>query len=257
MISIGNHLSILPSVDSTNNYAMAQIRAGLAKSGDTFLALEQTDGKGQRNKSWNAEPGANILMSIAWKPQKLAVAQQFLLSAAVALACFDCFSRYAGEETAIKWPNDIYWRDRKAGGILIENIVGTSQTTSTKHNTQNPKLHWSVIGTGININQTTFPDNLPNPVSLKQITGKSYDTAVLAKELCGCLEKRLLQISAPVKLLQAYNDHLYKRGQTVRLKKESRVFNAVIQHVGEDGYLIVRTSVEERLAFGEAEWLLL
>ena len=85
------------------------------------------------------------------------------------LPAYDFFNFYAIDETSIKWPNDIYWRDRKAGGILIENIL------------QGKKWKFAIVGIGININQTLFPASLPNPVSLKQITGKTFNVVELGK----------------------------------------------------------------------------
>ncbi len=128
MISIGKNLTILESVDSTNNYAMAAVRAGLAKHGDAFFAMDQVKGKGQRGKGWMTEPGANIIMSVVLHPSTVQLQQQFRLSMAVALAVHDFFGRYGGDETKIKWPNDIYWRDRKAGGVLIESLVGSQES---------------------------------------------------------------------------------------------------------------------------------
>jgi BirA family transcriptional regulator, biotin operon repressor / biotin---[acetyl-CoA-carboxylase] ligase len=256
MFSIGKHLTILPSVDSTNNYAMAQVRAGLAKSGDAWFTMHQTAGKGQRGKQWKDAKGQNILMSIALQPPGLLLSQQFLLSAAVALACYDFFSQLAGEETSIKWPNDLYWRDRKAGGILIENIIGIANANANS-NSSSSHWQWSIIGTGININQVVFPEHLPNPVSLKQITGKTNDVSALAKKLCSCLELRLQQLEKSNSLLEDYNQHLYARGKTVKLKKGTRIFDAGIQKVTVEGKLVVTTSMEEEFEFGEVEWLIL
>ena len=104
---IGQPLIVLPSVDSTNNYAMAQARAGLAKHGAAYLALEQTGGKGQRGKSWITNPGENILLSVVLEPKALIIGNQFILSASVALGCYDFLKNYTGSElTTIKLPND-------------------------------------------------------------------------------------------------------------------------------------------------------
>ena len=266
MISIGKNLTILESVDSTNNYAMAAARAGLAKHGDAFFAMEQVKGKGQREKGWVTEPGANIIMSVVLYPSTVQLQQQFLLSMAVALAAHDFFSCYGGDETKIKWPNDIYWRDRKAGGVLIENqisVVSSSgflvpcldfQPGTKNSGTENWK--YAIAGTGININQTIFPGNLLNPVSLKQITGKEWNVIELAKELCGCLQKRYDQLLSNYDLLNDYNSCLYKQHETVGLKKGSRVFEAVIKSVNASGQLLVNTGIEEEFNFGEVEWVL-
>src|SRR5688572_2022740 len=168
---IGQPFTILSSVDSTNNYAMARVQAGLAQHGAAWFAHEQTAGKGQRNKHWLTNPSENILLSVVLQPFTLTASEQFLLSASVALACCDFYKNYAGEETSIKWPNDLYWRDRKAGGILIENNFRGSEWV------------FAIAGIGININQTSFDPALPNPVSLKQITGKNFNVIQLAREL--------------------------------------------------------------------------
>ena len=154
---------ILDVVHSTNNYAMENVHARMAKHGKAYFSTNQIAGKGQRGKVWEAEKGQNIALSIVLEPSMLSIVQQFRLSTVVSLACFNFLSKYAGEETSIKWPNDIYWRDRKAGGVLIENIL------------QGKDWKYSVVGIGININQTIFDPALPNPVSLKQITGKTFD----------------------------------------------------------------------------------
>ena len=126
---IGQPFIILPSVDSTNNYAMAQSRAGLAMHGTAYLAMEQTNGKGQRGKSWTSKPGENIMLSVVLEPKGLTIGNQFILSASVALACYDFLKKYTDPEmTRIKWPNDLYWQDRKAGGVLVELGVGSRES---------------------------------------------------------------------------------------------------------------------------------
>jgi BirA family transcriptional regulator, biotin operon repressor / biotin---[acetyl-CoA-carboxylase] ligase len=257
MISIGEHLTVLQSVDSTNNYAMARVRAGLARHGDAFFALEQLHGKGQRGNTWQTEPANNIMLSVVLQPQPLWIMQQFQLSIAVALAVYDLFSSLAGDETKIKWPNDIYWRDRKAGGILIENSISGGLTTDSINSMEQAnKWQWAIVGIGMNVNQTSFPDTLVNPVSLKQITGKEWDVIELTRELCGHLQMRYDQLLQNHDLLAAYNRHLYKHNQTVCLKKGTRVFEGTIKEVNATGLLTVASSTEEQFSLGEIEWIL-
>src|SRR5258708_3284634 len=155
LLPIGHSFIELQSVDSTNNYAMARAAAGDAAHGTLFFAYEQWAGKGQRGRTWTSIPGENIILSAVLEPVALPASQAFLLSACVALACHDLFSQYAGpEQPLIKWPNDLYWRDRKAGGILIENSFKGNQWTL------------AIAGMGININQVVFPATARNPVSL-------------------------------------------------------------------------------------------
>jgi len=236
------------SVDSTNNYALARAHAGLAQHGEAIFAHEQVAGKGQMGKLWTSGKDENIILSIVADPHPLQLTQQFQLSAAVALGVYDFFAKYAGDDTKIKWPNDLYWKDRKAGGILIESIVGSSESGVWK---------WAVIGTGININQTSFSEALINPVSLKQITGKSFDVIALAKELCATINDRFTELlnDGFSNIYEQYISHLYKRNEIVKLKKDSRVFEATIKTVSTSGRLIVQHSIEEEFDFGEIEWV--
>lgn len=271
--AIGQRLIILPSIDSTNNYAMAQANAGLADHGTVFFALEQTAGKGQRGKSWITTIGENIMMSAVIQPYPLKTSDQFLLSAAIALGCYDFFKNYAGDETAVKWPNDIYWRDRKAGGILIENRVGSRQSAVGNgnpeantglppanplpiHDSRLPSWLWAIAGMGLNINQTQFGEGVLRPVSLKQVTGKTYDIHLLTKELCLCLEQRYQGLDNPVQLLEDYQQAMYKRGQTVKLKRENSVFETTITGVTPSGQLITRDTLERYFEVGEVEWII-
>jgi BirA family transcriptional regulator, biotin operon repressor / biotin---[acetyl-CoA-carboxylase] ligase len=242
---IGHPFIILSQVDSTNNYAMRQIQAGLATHGITWFAQEQTAGKGQRGKSWLTTPNQNIMLSTVIQP-RLLPGQQFGLSATVALACYDFYKNYAGDETRIKWPNDLYWRDRKAGGILIENVFRGADWL------------FAVVGIGININQVQFDPLLPNPVSLKQITGKDFDTVELAAALCNALQKRFQTlISGGIDvILKEYQQVLYKVHEPVTLKKGSILFETTIQGVSDTGRLLTKDVIEREFDFGEVELLI-
>jgi BirA family transcriptional regulator, biotin operon repressor / biotin---[acetyl-CoA-carboxylase] ligase len=248
---IGSPFIELQSVDSTNKYAMNLVHEAMAQHGMAVFAHHQTAGKGQRGKLWESEKNTGIAMSLILNPFPLQVSEQFKLSMCVAVSAWQWFSALAGNETKIKWPNDLYWRDRKAGGILIENLLQS-------HESGNATWKWSVVGIGININQTGFPADLPNPVSLKQISGKTYNPAGLSKDLCHVLEKnfQLLGKGESALLFKQYREQLYKKGEKVRLKKGSRIFEAVIKDVSDNGQLITQHALEEYFGFGEIEWLL-
>lgn len=223
---------------------MARVHEGLARHGAVYIAELQTAGKGQREKSWAAEAGQNITMSCVLQPTGPNTTRPFLLSAAVALACYDLFNDYTNGDIFIKWPNDIYWRDRKAGGILIENIYRAGQ------------WQFAIAGIGLNLNQTDFPSHLPNPVSLKQITGQTHDRLLLAKDLCNRLEIRYRQFLDPqTSLLGEYNSKLYRQGEKVRLKKDNAIFETTIEAAGLQGQLITRDTMERQFEFGEIEWV--
>ena len=180
---IGLPFTELTEVDSTNIYAMNQVKTNLAGHGAAYLAQKQWAGKGQMGKVWEAQTGQNILLSVVLDPKKLVFdgleLEPHVVSMLVAVGCFNFFVAYAGDESSIKWPNDIYWRDRKAGGILIENSLRGTEWT------------WAVIGIGFNINQTSFSPDAPNPVSLRQITGRQWEIARLQTELSKALTKSI------------------------------------------------------------------
>jgi BirA family transcriptional regulator, biotin operon repressor / biotin---[acetyl-CoA-carboxylase] ligase len=248
--------TVLDSVDSTNNYAMAKVHAGLAKHGDGWFAHHQTAGKGQRGKKWQTGNGKNIAVSIVMKPSPLPVTDQFKLSAAIALACFDFFSAYAGEETKIKWPNDIYWRDRKAGGILIENVIGKAGNKNEQPG--NSSWKFAIAGIGININETSFDTSLHNAVSLRQITGREFDPVELAKQLHQKVLERVNELFEKTfeVIFKEYNSNLYKINQAVRLRKNKIDFETVIKGVTEKGQLYTADRIENFFDFGEVEWIL-
>jgi BirA family biotin operon repressor/biotin-[acetyl-CoA-carboxylase] ligase len=161
---------------------MVQIKQGLAKSGSCYTADFQTNGKGQHGRVWESSKGQNLLCSYILELNALdalknwAPTDQIGFSAAIALGARAFFAAFAGPETKIKKPNDIYFSDRKAGGILIENIVrGTAWT-------------WTVIGIGMNINQSTFSSAAvnsvsSNPISLQEITKQSWDIKTMQQHL--------------------------------------------------------------------------
>lgn len=242
---IGQPFIELLTVESTNNYAMGLARAGMAQHGMVVFANEQTKGKGQRSKEWVSTRNQNIAMSVVIEPKKLQVSELFLLSMMTAVAAKEFFRNYVAEEIKIKWPNDIYWRDRKAAGILIENVW------------QGSEWKFTVIGIGINVNQTDFGALGSKAVSLKQITGKDFEPVVLARELCKILEEKYqLLISDPPSIIRQYKTHLYKLKEKVRLKKDNRVFEAEFRDVTTNGLMVVEHGVEEKFAVGEVEWII-
>ncbi len=224
---------------------MANAHAGKAFHGNVYFAHEQTAGKGQRGKKWIAASGENIMMSIVLEPKSLSVNGQFLLSACIALGCYDLLNKYLPDEIFIKWPNDLYFRDRKAGGILIENIISGEN------------WKYAIVGIGININQTKFDKSIPNPVSLKQATGRTFDVIDMAKQLCSSIEKRYYEMKSGKshEIMVEYNKHLYMRNELARLKKGNEIFERTIKKVSLRGKLITIDKEERSFDFGEVEWM--
>ncbi len=237
--------SILDTVESTNNYAMQQVHAGLAKHGQAWYAHEQWGGKGQRGKEWKSQPGENLILTLAVQPDTVFKGKPFLLSTLVGNVCRNCFEEIAGGGTKIKWPNDIYWRDRKAGGILIENIF------------KGNNWQWSIIGIGINVNQLVFDESVANATSLKIITEIDHDPILLARKIQKILLAKLEQITVidlDTQILEL-NNHLYKKMETVHLKKANAVFETKIIAVNEYGQLLTEDVMERKFEVGEVEWV--
>ena len=259
--SLGIPFVELQSIDSTNNYALAQIHANLAQPGTCYFAHEQTAGKGQRGRGWTSEKGSNILLSIVLNPLFLQPSQQFLLSACIAVAAHRYFSDFVSNDLKIKWPNDLYWKDRKLGGILIENVIGKSLTekwqTTPRQEPKNPQWKWSVVGIGINVNQKKFPVELSNPASLVQITGVKYNCIELAKNLCKRIDESYQRLvhGDYISNLKLYNEFLYKKNEIVNFKKGNRNFQATVKSVNESGQLLVQHLIEEPIDFGQVAWV--
>ncbi len=237
--------SILDSVESTNNYAMQQIHAGMAKNGQAWYAKEQFAGKGQRGKVWKSNAGENVIMSIALQPNIIFSVKPFYLSALVASICRKCFEEISKVQTKIKWPNDIYYNDRKAGGILIENIL------------KGNNWQWAIIGIGININQTVFDENMGNTTSLKIITDNEHDPILFAQNIQEVLLQQLENIKTDnlKYYVEDLNNHLYKKNETVYLKKDNAVFATKIIAVNEYGQLLTEDVIERKFEVGEVEWV--
>lgn len=249
-----NHLPLieLDEVESTNNYAMGWIQGTLLPkgheeliNGTAVLAYHQTAGKGQRGKSWQSPRGESMSLSIVLKPDFLNTSQGFSLLCAVAVAAAHVLQTYTGDETKIKWPNDLYWQKRKLGGILIENVVKGTQ------------FQWVVAGIGINVKQSSFPDFLENPVSIKQITGKEMDVKDLAIQMQEAVAEAIQHLKQdPMAFWESYNHLLFSRNEKVKLKKGSRVFETVIKGVNAFGELMTGDDGSTTFQFGEVEWRL-
>lgn len=193
------------------------------------VAHRQSAGRGQRGNTWEAEPGMNLTFSILVRPHSIPPARQMAISRAVSLAIVRWLDRYlpAGTETSIKWPNDIYVGDRKICGILIEHVLTSGRIERT------------VIGVGININQTLFLLDAPNPVSLAQLTGRSYP---LDEMLCEVAHDIINLVEAEDRACgtltgDEYMKRLWRRDGYHPYRDAAGCFTARIAGVAPDGTL--------------------
>ncbi len=220
---------VLESVDSTNAYLKEWLTKEDLEENTVVVAHHQTAGRGQTGASWESEPGKNLTFSLLLYPSFLPFNQHFLILQAVSLGIKDVLAHYV-HDISIKWPNDLYWENKKMGGILIENAIEGSIFQS------------SVIGVGLNVNQDVFYSDAPNPVSLKQITGQE----IILEELLNQLWDNILlyynqireEIQRPV-IAQAYKQSLYRKEGYYPYNDAAGDFLARIADVEENGQLVL------------------
>ena len=215
----------LDETGSTNDAVREQHPA----HGDVVTADWQRAGRGQKGNGWESERGRNLLFSLYLTPLFLPCQEQFRLSQATALALTDALAEY-GITARIKWPNDIYAGDRKIAGILIENSVGMNGT-----------LLDSVIGIGLNVNQTVFVSDAPNPTSMKRETGRDFDRNAVLDAFLRAFGKRYAALEAGDRETVAsdYAAKLYRLGEWHPYRDAGGVFRGRIVRVEPDGELLV------------------
>ena len=197
--------------------------------GDAVVAVEQTAGRGQRGNTWSSKAGENLTFSLVWEADFLAAREQFLLSEAVALALVDTLAGY-GIEATIKWPNDIYVGHKKICGILIEHDLGIAG-----------RLARTIVGIGLNVNQTEWDESIPNPTSIALLTGERRGTNDVFGDLYEALERRFEQLkNAPGSVQTDYLARLYRLNKpSTYALPDGKQFRGTIRDVRPTGELIV------------------
>ena len=172
----------LESTDSTND----ELRRRLDQSGDLAIiaAERQSAGRGQGDHTWHSEPGRNLTFSVLLRHSCLKASDALAVTSIMALGIRD-YLHTKGIGPWIKWPNDIWVGEKKICGILVENSIRAG------------KIDFSIVGVGLDVNQTDWPADLPNPVSLKDLTGQEYDTHEELKQLFDAIARRSTQASTP------------------------------------------------------------
>lgn len=226
---IGSNIVYYDSINSTNSEALLILKEKELPEGTVIRADFQTAGKGQKGNRWESERGKNLLLSIILYPSSVSPDQQFLISMSMSLGIYDFLTQYL-KDIKIKWPNDIFIRNSKIAGILIENtIIG-------------PDIESSVAGIGININQEKFsPEIIPDPVSLKILTGKDHDTGLCFRQLLNYLDNRYKQLLYGDRDLisKEYFSNLYRAGEWHFYKAEGIIFRGRITAVSVSGILTI------------------
>ena len=216
---------------STNTY-LSRLAATLP-GGTVIYTPSQTAGRGQKGNSWESEDGKNLTFSMLLKRPPVKARDQFYLSEAAALAVVDALTAEAGDGFTVKWPNDVYWLDKKVCGMLIESSLDGSDIVT------------SIVGIGINVNQERFLSDAPNPVSLKGITGHEHDLMTLLKCVCSRIEQLVESLgddAARQQLHRQYMAALYRNdGQQHPYEDAAgHRFMASVAGIAPDGTLTLR-----------------
>ena len=236
----------LNEIDSTNNF-LKSYRPLQPKEVTLVTAEFQTAGRGQIGNSWESESGENLLFSLLIHPQNIKASQQFLISQISALSAKEALEAFT-DGLSVKWPNDIYWRDKKICGMLIENDV------------MGQNIAQSIIGIGMNINQRVFRSNAPNPISLAQITGKDYDLRSVLSLFLSKFYTRYLQLlrDETESLRAEYRRHLFRGDGFHRFRDSQGIFDGRIAGIEPDGHLLLEDSEGNvrSYAFKEVQFVL-
>ena len=210
----------------------------------------QTAGRGQAGNSWESEEGKNLLFSALLRYNNIRATEQWRLSMLVAVALWEVLANYLPQEQlSIKWPNDIYFGDKKLVGILIENSLSGQY------------VGYSIAGIGLNINQTEWRSNAPNPISMKQITGQEYKAEELMNEWVHAMGNWEAQSTEAIQ--KTYRQHLSRReGWHTYVEREVSVaptaiaqsgiegaFLAMFAGITPQGELILRTTNNEKKTY--------
>lgn len=238
----------LDQTHSTNSYLRHMVDITRSQPEGTIVwANYQTAGRGQQGNSWESAPGENLLFTLLLRPNSIPARSQFIISQVVSLGILDVLN-HLKEGFRVKWPNDIYFGNKKVAGILIENDL-SGQT-----------LYNSFIGIGLNVNQKKFESNAPNPVSLYQIIGKEIEREALLKQI---IERifyyyKLARDGEYAFIRKAYMQLLYRNEGYHPFRDANRHFNARIKQIHPTGHLTLEdeSGDEHHYDFKEVEFIL-
>ncbi|WP_300789702.1 biotin--[acetyl-CoA-carboxylase] ligase [uncultured Bacteroides sp.] len=219
----------IPQTISTN-VSLAEICSkGYTENLTSVYSSFQTDGRGQRGNKWESEDGKNLLFSFVIFPNGLPAREHFILLQITALALFDTLSEYT-DGISIKWPNDIYWMDRKICGTLIENDLSGMN------------IERSISGTGVNLNQKIFRSGAPNPISLSLITGQEYDIETVLHKIMNSasIYHRMYENGESDIIRKKYFEAIYRKDGFYMYKDDNGTFDAIIEDIEKDGRLVLK-----------------
>ena len=227
---------------STNDFAVELLKSDKPAEGTAILADFQTKGRGQRNAKWFSEKGSNLTFSILLFPSFLNPGSIFYLSMALSLGIVDML-RFHKIDAKIKWPNDICTNNGKIAGILIENAI------------QSDRIKYSVLGTGLNVNQEIFPEDIPNPTSMRiELKAVQHLETVLKKSLESIENWFIKLYELKFNLIKdQYEQQLLFRNQSKNFYAGKEVFSGTIKGINDAGQLLVEDRFNKIRTFGFKE----
>lgn len=229
MLNFGNQKFKLDSVDSTNNFAAKLIQQGLCRNGAVVMADFQSHGKGQRGNVWLSKPSENLICSLIWLPDNMAVNLLPSLNWIVGVSLIEVLKKY-GIQAMVKWPNDIICNNKKIAGVLIETELKGANVKSI------------VIGIGLNVNQLDFEEK--RPTSMHLITGQYYNLTDILSTLCVQLNLWCSNLKNPLFILNKYNEVLFKRNQKAKFLVDNEPLLGQILQVNEEGKIEIKIGSE-------------
>lgn len=236
---IGSKIIKIDVLDSTNDEMKRRLEAAnKPESGLVIITEKQTSGRGLGKNIWDSQEGANLTFSMLLRPHFLKAAQQFNLNMAISLGVYELVKFYFEDRPVkIKWPNDIYVGDKKIGGILINHSVSGDQLLD------------SIVGIGLNVNQTRFSEELPNPVSMKQLSGYSFDLDDILRNMLTHLNNYygLIKKEQFLEFREAYKYALFGYYKWLKFNKSGRIIIARIVGISEMGLLRLETESKESM----------
>ena len=232
---------------STNEYASVWTSNNNPKTNICVYTYNQTDGRGQIGRFWYSGVDKNLAMTLLLTDLHIDIKEQFLLNKTISLAVYEAISAHIeNAQVCIKWPNDIYIDNKKAAGILVQNQI------------RKGKIHQTIIGIGLNVNENAFPEDIPNPISIFESTGKKQSLFKIKNELLNKVLQHLNQMPfAKVEIEKRYDKQLFRKGIKSQFEIEGINTEGTILGVSNQGKLIINIEESEKhFAFRELNFII-
>lgn len=237
----------LKSIPSTNSYLKELLKQRNLAECSVVITHNQTRGRGQIGNSWESEPGKNLTFSVVFYPDIIPASHQFIFSKTISVALAAALEEFI-TPIDIKWPNDLYYQHQKLGGILIENSL------------EGNSISQSVVGIGINVNQTSFSAIVPNGISMKMISGKEWNLQTIFQKLHESLIKFYQELieGNTTTIEEQYLSHLYRKSGYFKYRDKNGEFLATISAIEPSGHLCLKRPDQtiSKYAFKEVEFIL-